>query len=285
MPLHDWSPMPAGLFHDFHQTWSIHIRSALNGILPKGFSALVEQRTGTKEPDIIAVERLLIAERPVASITYRTTKEIYTRRANRIVVKHHLGQTVAAIEIVSPGNKDSPALVRDFVNKTIDLLRAGIHVFLIDLFPPTSRDPLGLHKLIWDEISSEPFDFPPGKDRILASYETGAEKAAYVEPIGVGDPLPSMALFLVEGLHVKVRSRPPTKRPGQLVPKTCAWPSKRACCPSNSKSACRHLSASTMNATSNPIHPKRPTPTHKRCIAPKLTVPKSVLASENGIHG
>jgi hypothetical protein len=175
MPLHDWSPMPAGLFHDFHQAWSIHIRSALNGgILPKGFSALVEQQ------------------------------EIYARRANRIVVKHHLGQTVAAIEIVSPGNKDSPASVGDFVDKTIDLLRAGIHVLLIDLFPPTSRDPLGMHKLIWDEISSEPFDFPPGKDRILASYETGAEKAAYVEPIGVGDPLPSMALFLVEGLHVKV---------------------------------------------------------------------------------
>jgi hypothetical protein len=219
MPLHDWSPMPAGLFHDFHQAWSIHIRSALNGgILPKGFSALVEQRTGAKEPDIIAVERrsrrqnrdlekaggLLIAERPVASITYRTTNEIYARRANRIVIKHHLGQTVAAIEIVSPGNKDSPASVRDLVNKTIDLLRAGIHVLLIDLFPPTSRDPLGLHKLIWDEISSEPFDFPAGKNRVLASYEAGTEKAAYVEPIGVGDPLPSMPLFLAEGLHVKV---------------------------------------------------------------------------------
>ncbi len=31
MPLHDWSGIPAGLFHDFHQTWSIQIKLALNG--------------------------------------------------------------------------------------------------------------------------------------------------------------------------------------------------------------------------------------------------------------
>ena len=37
MPMHDWSRIPAGLFHDFHQTWSIQIKLALNaGILPKG---------------------------------------------------------------------------------------------------------------------------------------------------------------------------------------------------------------------------------------------------------
>ena len=44
MPLHDWSRIPAGLFHDFHQTWSIQIKLAMNaGILPRGPSALVEQ--------------------------------------------------------------------------------------------------------------------------------------------------------------------------------------------------------------------------------------------------
>ena len=31
-----------------------------------------------------------------------------------------------------------------------------------------------------------------GKDRILASYETGREKAAYVEAFGVGEMLPAM---------------------------------------------------------------------------------------------
>ena len=59
MPLHDWSRVPAGLFHDFHQTWSIQIKLALNaGILPKGLSALVEQRSGPRESDVLAIESL-----------------------------------------------------------------------------------------------------------------------------------------------------------------------------------------------------------------------------------
>jgi hypothetical protein len=90
------------------------------------------------------------------------------------------------------------------VDKTIDFLRAGIHVLVVDLFPPTPRDPAGVHKLIWDEISEEPFALLPGKDRILASYEAGREKAAYIEVVGVGDLLPNVPLFVAEGMHIKV---------------------------------------------------------------------------------
>jgi hypothetical protein len=219
MPVHDWTRVPSGLFHDFHQTWTIQIKIALNaGILPRGLSALVEQRSGPREADVLAIEArassrrprtdnaggLLTQERPATKIVYRTTKEIYAARANRIVIKHHLGRIVAVIEILSPGNKDSRGAVRAFVEKTIDFLRAGIHVLLVDLFPPTPRDPVGMHKLIWDEISDDPFAFPAGKDRILASYEAGDEKAAYLELIAVGDELPNMPLFVAEGMHVKV---------------------------------------------------------------------------------
>ena len=151
---------------------------------------------------------VLTLERPVTSIMRRTSKEIYAIRANRVVVKHHLGRIVAVIEVVSPGNKDSRAALRDFVGKTIDFLRQGVHLLIVDLFPPTPRDPLGIHKVIWDEIIEEPFDFPVGKDRILASYETGGERAAYVEPVAVGDPLLEMPLFLANGMHVKVPLEP-----------------------------------------------------------------------------
>ena len=54
MPLHDWTRVPSGLFHHFHQDWSIEITRALNrGRLPKGLSALVERRAGVKEPDVL----------------------------------------------------------------------------------------------------------------------------------------------------------------------------------------------------------------------------------------
>lgn len=222
MPIHDWTRVPAGLFHHFHQDWSIELARTLNrGRLPKGLSALVEQRAGPRESDVLAIEKkdrpslspgrtagVATLDPPVTRIVRRTTKEIYSTRANRIVVKHHLGRIVAVIEILSPGNKDSRAALRDFVEKTIDFLRKGIHVLIVDLFPPTPRDPFGIHKVIWDEIEEEDFAFPEGKDRILVSYETGGERAAYVEPVAVGDKMPDMALFLTNYLHVMVPLEP-----------------------------------------------------------------------------
>ena len=73
---------------------------------------------------------------------------------------------------------------------------ACVHLLVIDLFPPTKRDPFGVHRAIWDEFEDEDvlFEFPPGKDRILASYDAGREKAAYVEPIAVGDVLPELGI-------------------------------------------------------------------------------------------
>jgi hypothetical protein len=31
MPIHDWTRVDAGIFHDFHQTWMPEIKRALNG--------------------------------------------------------------------------------------------------------------------------------------------------------------------------------------------------------------------------------------------------------------
>lgn len=223
MPIHDWNCVPSGLFHHFHQSWSIRISDALNrGLLPARFSALVEQRAGVKEPDVLAVEdrgteenrfessltgssaALVTMEAPSTRIVQRSAEEIYADRANRIVIRHHLGTIVAIIEIVSPGNKDRRAAVRNFVEKTVDFIQSGVHVLIVDLFPPSERDPRGLHPLIWQEFEEQPFELPPGLDRLLISYQAGREKVAYIEPIAVGDTMPDMPLFLTPTGHVKV---------------------------------------------------------------------------------
>ena len=141
MPFQNWSQVPSGLFHDFHQSWSIRIKDALNsGRLPAGLAALVEQRSGPREADVLAIEGhrqrsrpdeetaggLATVARPVTRIVQRSSREIDSVRANRIVVKHHLGRIIAVIEIMSPGNKDSRAALRDFVEKTVDFVRAGV---------------------------------------------------------------------------------------------------------------------------------------------------------------
>jgi uncharacterized protein DUF4058 len=218
MPIHDWSRMPAGLFHDFHQVWSILIRNTLNRkLLPEGFTALVEQRSGPREGDILAIESeeeshrdrrptggTATMDRPTAKIIRQTDRQFYAKKANRIVVRHQLGEIVAVIEVVSPGNKDSARSLNEFTKKIVDFLDAGIHSLVVDLFPPTKRDPFGIHKAIWDQIIEEEFAFPEGCDRIAVSYEAGEKFTAYVEPLRVGEPLPQMPLFLIDGLSLKV---------------------------------------------------------------------------------
>ena len=95
------------------------------------------------------------------------------------------------------------------MEKTIEFLRQGIHLLVIDLLPPTPRDPQGMHKAIWDEIEEEPFELPPDKPLTLAAYVAGdlfagIETTAYVELIGVGDILPDMPAYLDRSGYVPV---------------------------------------------------------------------------------
>jgi hypothetical protein len=111
---------------------------------------------------------------------------------------------VAVLEIVSPGNKESRHALRAFVEKSVEFLRQGIHLLVIDLFPPTPRDPEGIHKAIWDEIRDEAFELPADKPLTLVAYAATPVKTAYIEPVAVGDVLPEMPLFLAPELYVAV---------------------------------------------------------------------------------
>ncbi len=153
MPIHDWTRVGAGTFHDFHQDWTIEIRRTLNrGVLPPGYFAMADQRVTGPEPDVVALKvrepsspgGLAVADAPpqlrqVAH--FETESEIYARKANRIAVRHPLGRVVAMIEVVSPGNKDSVHALRSFTHKAVEFLHSGISLVIIDLFPPTPRDP------------------------------------------------------------------------------------------------------------------------------------------------
>lgn len=216
MPIHDWSRVDANLFHDFHQAWTIGIRNSLNsGLLPKGYSALVEQHAGGVVPDCIALKRRDSYEPPaggavVTAVPPRTQRvfhaesEVSAARANRIAIRHPLGRVVSIIELVSPGNKNSHRALQAFVNKTVTFVLEGIHVLVIDLFPPSARDPNGIHPLIWSEFQEEPFVLPKDKPLTLAAYVASFPKTAYVELVAVGDPLPAMPVYLDDDSYVPV---------------------------------------------------------------------------------
>ena len=126
----------------------------------------------------------------------------YARRADHLAIYLPQGELIAVIEIVSPGNKDSTNGLRTFVRKAGKLLRRGVHLLIVDLFPPSLRDPHGIHKPIWDQFKEEPFELPPHKPLTLAAYAAGSEKVAYVENVAVGDRLVDMPIFLTPDHYV-----------------------------------------------------------------------------------
>ena len=214
MPIHDWTRLETGDFHHFHQRWISSITDALNGGgLPPEFMAMAEQVTGRPIPDVVALQTkrqkdgsglggVALAPAPSARLIQKFDQVDYAKRKDRVIIRHGRGRVVAIIELVSPGNKDSRHAIRSFVEKAADILTQGIHLVVVDLFPPTPRDPQGIHKAIWDEFGDMPFDFLPDKPLTVASYIGGDSPTAYVESVGVGDPLPSIPLFLTEYDHV-----------------------------------------------------------------------------------
>jgi hypothetical protein len=217
MSIHDWTRVDSGTFHDFHQSWTLTLRNALNdGVLPDGYFAMVEQRIAGPIADVLALELAKSAENlaedsdgglavavapPRAQLTLRSDPEVYADKANRVTVRHRHGKVVAVVEIVSPGNKHSSGEFRAFVEKSAELIRQGIHLLVIDLFPPTPRDPSGLAKAIWDQFGDESIDLPPGK-RLTISSVDAANRMMYVNFVGVGEEPPAVPLFIRQGRYV-----------------------------------------------------------------------------------
>ena len=58
MPIHDWTRVDPGTFHDFHHIWITAIQHTLNrGLLPPEYYALAEQIAGGFGPDVLTLQR------------------------------------------------------------------------------------------------------------------------------------------------------------------------------------------------------------------------------------
>ena len=111
---------------------------------------------------------------------------------------------MALIEIVSPGNKGSKNALKALIDKACELLEHKVHLLILDLFPPTKRDPNGIHAAIWDEVNDESFTLPADKPLTLAAYESALTVKASIETVAVGDDLPDMPLYLEPNGYVLV---------------------------------------------------------------------------------
>jgi len=228
MPIHDWTRVAAGVFHDFHTTWIPRIRHDLkNGLLPPGYYATVEQVTAGLIPDILALKRdphhangrspsrtdpkhgqgtvALATVPPRVMHRAKSERQTYAELARRIAIRHvGSDELVAVIEVVSPGNKHGKSEMRKFVAKAVELIQSGIHLLVIDLFPPTPRDPRGIHAAIWSEFEYDDYSPPADHPLTLASYAAGDPNEAFVQSAAVGENLPEMPLFLEPGEYINL---------------------------------------------------------------------------------
>ncbi len=227
MPVHDWTRVEAGIFHAFHHNWITELSRVLNrGLLPPDYYALPEQFAAGFGPDVLTLQGAdadntdtdgeppgppsagevgVRLAAPTLQPVAETDMAFYRRKQKGVTVRHVSGdRIVAMIEVVSPGNKAARNPLRAFVQKVAELLENGVHLLIIDLFPPGRRDPDGLHGEIWQEIDGKEYALPPGKPLTLASYEAGNVVRAYVVHAAVGDVLADMPLFLKPGEAVTV---------------------------------------------------------------------------------
>ncbi|MBI4605902.1 MAG: hypothetical protein HY721_28390 [Planctomycetes bacterium] len=191
MPAHDWTKVGEGIFHHFRNAWLQELADALNGkLLPPNYYALTEQQTRKAWPD-------------------------------KTIAIHHVEEhdVVAHIVVLSRASKATPIGLDAFLAKTQWALKQGIHLLLVDLYPPGLLDPSSVHGELWAALGAGSCQLPEGKGLIAAAYQSAEEVRAHVEPFRVGDALPAMPVFLDVRCFIRLPLEPAYEAAFQRVPR------------------------------------------------------------------
>jgi hypothetical protein len=229
--VHDWTLVDAGIFHAFYLLWISRLNAALNGgLLPSGYYALPEQHAGASIPDILTLHKesadrgpndssensggTTVMEAPPQTSVRLTLAPSYTALRRTISIRHVSNdRLVAMLEIVSPSNKDRPRSTEQLALKATQALENGIHLLVIDLFPPTPSAPRGIYEAIQRQLSSSGFESaaeqtmqldPSTKPVTIVALAAGTQIEVYLETAAIGAALPSMPLFLDANRYINV---------------------------------------------------------------------------------
>ncbi len=223
MPVHDWTRVSDGTFHDFHYSWVLEIKRALmrRRLLPNGYYVMTEQLGGDLgAPDVLTLQRsgtppesesplagtaTLTETPPVVHVRTTIPRDPYARMQRTLVIRHTSDdRIVAMIEVLSRGNKSNRHAIRSLLDKVAAALDGGIHLLLVDVHPPGPRDPEGIHGAILKEIGPSGYVLPPERPLTAVAYSCGADIKAFVGHFAVGESIPEMPLFLTSENYIRV---------------------------------------------------------------------------------
>jgi len=114
---------------------------------------------------------------------------------------------VAVVALISPTNKDRPGERRAFAANSVAYLQQGVSVVVIDIV--TSK-PFNLHNEVLELLEVPLSAAMPGDQTIYAvSYRPALRESKpvlqlWLEPLVVGQPVPTMPVPLTEDLFVPV---------------------------------------------------------------------------------
>lgn len=228
MPLHDHfrPPMSQRIsWEEIHSQWPAVIVQQLRKLLPPGFVAGPRVHSGSQiEIDVAAFEQdqepldqgsdddggvATAVWAPAApSLTVETELPDYDEYEVRIYDATRGRTLVAAIEIVSPANKDRPEHRSLFIGKCAALLQKGVAVSIVDLV--TARQ----GNLYVDLLTMIGHDDPtlgvPPPSLYAASCRwvrrgNRTLLEAWSHALAVGQPLPTLPLWLSEELVVPLK--------------------------------------------------------------------------------
>ncbi len=226
MPLgdHFHSPwMDENPWESFHSAWINTIVRQLNGsILPRRYRAMPQVHLGALvEADVAAFEADSSAEGEsgaggaLATALWSPPAPAQTLLIDwpnqdvfeaRVYDDARGMQLVAAIELVSPRNKDRLESRRAFVSKCAAHLQEQVGVLVVDVVTNRANLHQELLELLSRRQSGEEFPGPPPH---AFSYRTGKQNGAWhwdLWPVSldVGHPLPVMPLWLASDFSVPV---------------------------------------------------------------------------------
>ena len=218
MPLLDHFHPPLSRTHpwrSFHGTWAAAMARWLNhGVQPSGYhAASFLDRDGPIEVDVAA---LRVSE-PAASRPDREAQWTLTAPGVSVAVEWPTADDVrvevfsdegdprltAAIELVSPGNKDRSRARQAFAAKCAGYLQGGSGLVVVDVVTTRRVD---LHADLLSSLGADPGPTASPSLSAVAYRSVGREEAgrllAWPEVLGIGQPLPTVPLWLGDDLAV-----------------------------------------------------------------------------------
>ena len=231
MPLRDHFRSPVNDTHSWdevHGGWPMEIVRDLTTILPAGFRAAPKVHLGSpfevdvstydldsRNPDSTTADVGTVAVADVGTATLTALAPTLTVETDlsdqdeyevRIYDVDRGRQLVAALEIISPSNKDRPEARVLFVSKVASLLQQGVSVSLVDVVSVRQANLYAELLTLLGQSDPALAPTPPQLYAVTLRSRKPPKRRplldAWFYPMTVGQPLPTLPIWLSPDLRV-----------------------------------------------------------------------------------